>query len=53
MFSGERVIGRKFAFQNGLSLTEKPALNRLNLYTANSPWAYIREDFLSRGEQFL
>ena len=36
------IIGRNFAFQNGLGLTIKTA-------STNSPWAYIREGLLSEG----
>ena len=38
----EGLIGRNFAFQNGLSLTIKAA-------NCNFPWAYIREGLLSEG----
>ena len=34
------MIGRNFAFQNGLGLTIKTV-------NPNSPWAYIREGLLS------
>ena len=36
------IIGRNFAFQNGLGLTIKTA-------STNSPWPYIREGLLSEG----
>ena len=36
------IIGRNFAFQNGLGLTIKTA-------STNSPWAYIREGLLLEG----
>ena len=36
------IIGRNFAFQNGLDLTIKTA-------STNSSWAYIREGLLSEG----
>ena len=36
------IIGRNFAFQNGLGLTIKTA-------SINSPWAYIWEGLLSEG----
>ena len=42
LFSEGLIIGRNFAFQNGLDLTIKTA-------TTNSPWAYIREGLLSEG----
>ena len=54
----EGLIGRNFAFQNGLGLTKmKTSKNSFNKTlrkqpkTANtkSPWAYIREDLLSEG----
>ena len=42
LFSEGLIIGRNFAFQNGLGLTIKTA-------STNSPWAYIREGLLSEG----
>ena len=42
LFSEGLIIGRNFAFQNGLDLTIKTA-------STNSPWAYIREGVLSEG----
>ena len=42
LFSEELIIGGNFAFQNGLDLTIKTA-------STNSPWAYIRECLLSKG----
>ena len=36
------IIGRNFAFQNGLGLTIKTA-------STNSPWAYIHEGLLWKG----
>ena len=36
------IIGRNFAFQNGVGLTIKTA-------TTSSPWAYIWEGLLSEG----
>ena len=42
LFSQGLIIGRNFAFQNGLGLTIKTA-------NSNSPWAYIREGLLSEG----
>ena len=40
------IIGRNFAFQNGLGLTIKTV-------NPNSPWAYIREGLLSEGYLLL
>ena len=42
LFSEGLIIGRNFAFQNGLDLTIKTA-------STNSPWAYLREGLLSEG----
>ena len=42
LFSEELIIGRNFAFQNGLGLTIKTV-------NPNSPWAYIQESLLSEG----
>ena len=42
IFGAYFIIGRNFAFQNGLDLTIKTA-------NSNSPWAYIREGLLSEG----
>ena len=42
LFSEGLIIGRNFAFQNGLGLTIKTA-------STNSPWAYIWEGLLSEG----
>ena len=42
LFSEGLIIGRNFAFQNGLGLTIKTA-------STNSPWVYIRDCLLSEG----
>ena len=42
LFSEGHIIGRNFAFQNGLGLTIKTA-------NCNLPWAYIRDGLLSEG----
>ena len=42
LFSEGLIIGRNFAFQNGLGFTIKTA-------NSNSRWAYIREGLLSEG----
>ena len=42
LFSEELIIGRNFAFQNGLGFTIKS-------FNPNSPWAYIWEGLLSEG----
>ena len=42
LFSEGLIIGRNFAFQNGLGLTIKTV-------NSNSPRAYIREGLLSEG----
>ena len=55
LFSEGLVIGRNFAFQSGFGLSIKPAKNtkitlgKLKTANSNSPWAYIREGFLSEG----
>ena len=56
LFSEGIIIGRKFAFQNGLGLTIKQPktlrkqLKKLkNASTINSPWANIRKGLLSEG----
>ena len=60
LFSEGLIIGRNFAFQNGLGLTitEKPKTLRKQLKqpktaSTNSPWAYIREGLLSEGYLLL
>ena len=42
LFSEGFIIGRNFAFPNGLGLTIKTP-------STNSPWAYFREGLLSEG----
>ena len=58
LFSEGLVIGKNFAFQNGLGLAIKTARNTnfkhnslkpLKTVNTNSPWAYIWEGLLSKG----
>ena len=49
LLSDGLIIGRNFAFQNGLGLTIKNSLKRYKLNQTKSLWAYIREGLLSEG----